>query len=238
MSLLTVVQDACGEVGASIPTAVVGTNDTIVQQMFRLAKREGLMLSTGSSVNLSYDWTVLQTEATWTTTATESQGALTTLAPGFRHMIDETIFDRTLQRATPGPLSPALWQWRKAATASGPYSEYRIRGGTLYMVPAPSAGHTAAFEYLSSYWCADASGTAKATYTADDDVARLDENLITLGLIWRFKHAKGLGYAEEFRTYQSAVYVAITNDGGRPRLDMAGQQVSDRLSVPEGSWSP
>lgn len=237
MSLLTIVQDVCGEIGIPIPTSVVGSNSELVSQLFRLAKREGMELSTGASVGLSHDWTVLQSETTWTSTATESQGALTTLAPGFRYIVNETVFDRTQQRQQPGPLSGTVWQWRKAATASGPYPEWRIRNGTLYMYPVPSAGHTMAFEYASSYWCQDSGGTAKATWTDDSDTARLDEEWFKLGLIWRWRKAKGLDYAEDFRSYQIAVTHAIARDGGKPRLTMNNDREMPRVSVPDGNWS-
>lgn len=238
MSLLTIVQDVCGEMGLAIPNAVVGNNSELVAQLFRLAKREGSELSTGASVGLAYDWTVLQYEATWTSTATESQGALSTLAPGFRWIINDTVYDRTQQRQQPGPISPQVWQWRKAATASGPYPEWRIRNATLYMYPTPTAGHSMAFEYQTSYWCADSGGTAKATWTADSDVARLDEELIKLGLIWRWRKAKGLDYDEDFRSYQIAATNAIARDGGRPTLSMSPERPTQTLSVPEGNWSP
>jgi hypothetical protein len=238
MSLLTIVQDVCGEIGIPIPASVVGSNSELVQQLFRLAKREGEQLSSGASVGLSYDWTELQSEATWTSTATELQGALATLAPGFRYIINDTIFDRTEQWQQPGPLSPVVWQWRKAATASGPYPEWRIRAGGLYMYPVPSAGHTMAFEYASSYWCQDSSGTAKVTWTADDDTARLDEEWFKLGLIWRWRKAKGLDYAEDFRSYQITVTHAMGRDGGKPRLTMDNKREWPRVVTPEGNWAP
>jgi len=236
MSLLTIVQDVCGEMGLTIPNAVVGSNSELVIQLFRLAKREGNELSTGASVGLSHDWTVLQSEATWTSTATESQGALTTLAPGFRWIINDTVFDRTEQRQEPGPVSAQLWQWRKAMTTSGPFPEWRIRNGTLYMYPVPTAGHSMAFEYQTSYWCTDSGGTAKATWTADTDVGRIDEELMKLGLIWRWRKAKGLDYEEDFRSYQIAVSNAIARDGGKPRLSMSTHRVSQRVLVQDGNW--
>lgn len=238
MSLLTIVQDVCGEIGIPIPTSVVGNNSELVQQLFRLAKREGQELSTGASVALSYDWQVLQSEATWTSTATESQGALSTLAPGFEYIINDTVFDRTQQWQLPGPLSQQVWQWRKATTASGPYPEWRIQGGTLYMYPVPTAGHTMVFEYQSSYWCQDNAGTPKATWTVDTDTSRIDEELVKLGLIWRFRKAKGLDYAEDFRSYQISVTHAIARDGGKPRLSMDNAARAQRISVPEGNWTP
>ena len=39
---------------------------------------------------------------------------------------------------------------------------------------------------------------------------------ITLGLIWRFLKAKGLDYAEEFRTYEAAKYDVKVKNGGKP----------------------
>lgn len=239
MSLLTVVQNACAEMGYGPPNAAAGSNDLMVIQLVALAKREGNELSTGATVGLNYDWTVLQTEATWTTVAANLQGSLPTLAPGFKYIINDSIWDRTQQRAFPGPLSASQWQWRKAAVASGPYPEWRIINNSLYMIPAPTAGHTGAFEYQSSYWAQDSGGTNITAYSVDTDTARLDENLITMGLIWRFKKSKGLDYAEEFRSYQTAAINAISRDGGRHKLSLSDSgRLAPPLSVPDGNWVP
>jgi hypothetical protein len=45
----------------------------------------------------------------------------------------------------------------------------------------------------------------KQTFSADDDLPLLDDDLIYLGVVWRYRYSKGLEYAEDFRIYNEAV---------------------------------
>lgn len=232
MSLLTIVQAATDELSLPRPTVVVGnTSDQNVKTLLALANREGKALAK------RYNWSDLVTEATHTTLAQENQGVMTTIAPGFRFIINQTIWNRSYQRSIPGSLSPQQWQAEKSSEINGPYQEYRIRGGDLLLIPAPAAGQTVAFEYQSKNWCQNAAGsTTYSAWNADDDTGILDEDLMTLGLVWRFKRAKGLDYAEEFSEYERQVNDSMARDGGKPVLDAGAEGFSRSIYVPEGSW--
>lgn len=239
MSLLTIVQNACNRIGIASPTAVVSSTDAQILQLLALANEEGEELSTGASAGLSYDWQALQTEGTFTTTATESQGAIATIAPGFKYIIDGTIWDRTKRLPVYGSLDPQTWQNFKSWGVTSPFPKYRVRGGLLLLMPIPAAGDSYFFEYQTQYWATPANGsTLKSAFTADDDVSLLDEQIMTAGLIWRWKAAKGFEYAEDFRKYQVRVTGAIARDTERPVLDM-GRRTDARtgIVIPIGSWN-
>ena len=152
MSLLTLIQGAADIVGLSRPAAVITSTDPAVRRMLALANVEGQELAK------RHEWTVLIREATWTTLAAESQGTIANIASDLdqengARIVNETIWNRTAQRRMNGPLSSQRGQRLKAASVTGPYSEYRIRNGTHYLIPAPTAGQTGAFEYITKYWC-------------------------------------------------------------------------------------
>jgi hypothetical protein len=232
MTCLSVVQDVCKIVGITAPNAAISSSDQQIKQMVALLNREGKALAA------RIDWEALKTEATFTTVAAETQDDVETLAPGYKYIHNHTIWNRTLNLPVYGPLPDYEWQSQKASNVSGPYSQYRIRGGNLLFIPAPSAGDTCAFEYQSRYWVRDSgSTTTRASYTDDTDVARLDEDLITLGLIWRWREAKGLSYAEDFAEYERQVADAIARDGTKPVLRMESGDREPGVMVPEGSWN-
>ena len=234
MSLLTIIQQAAGRIGLTVPVSVVGNSDSQVTQLLALANEEGEELSIGASVGLAYDWQALQTEANFTAVATESQGAITTIAPGFKYIINGTIFNRTLRRPVPGPLPPQSWQMLKAANVIGPYPQFRIRGGNLILLPTPNAGDTIYFEYQSQNWCQSNASVGQTAWAADTDTGLLDEQLMTAGVIWRWKKAKNLEYAEDFRQYQTRVITAISRDGGKTTINIGDQEfVPGVLIVPE-----
>jgi hypothetical protein len=123
---------------------------------------------------------------------------------------------------------------------SGPYSEYRIRGNALLFDPAPAAGHSCYFEYISACWCTDSTGgTYRRNVSSDTDELLLDDEAMLAGLEWRWLRKKGLSYAEEFSSYELIVSNLITADGTKARLQMDGETGGPRpgIVVPSGNWS-
>lgn len=234
MSLLTVIQYACRRAALPVPSTVIGTTDQQVAQLYALLEEEGNDLAQRG------EWEALTREASWTTTAAEDQGAMTTLASnGFRAIRNDTIWSRTRRLPVAGPLSPQDWQTLKAWSVSGPYYQYRIRGGRLLVNPAAPAGESWFFEYLSQNWILGADGTTyKQYFTLDTDTLLVPESLALAGLRWRWKKEKGLEYAEDFRTYEMQVKNALGSDGGKPTLamDLGGDTPQAGIIVPIGSW--
>lgn len=232
MSLLSIVQEFCERTQLPVPASVLGNSDPQVRQIKALLKEEGDALA------MRGDWSFMVREYTHTTLAQESQLALSTLTGGFRFILNETMWDRTDQRPIP-QIGSMLWQRAKALVSASPRYHYRIQGGSLLMTPAPSAGHTVAFEYLSQYWIYDLAGNLGSDF--DDDVAGLllPDQLLTMGLRWRWKKEHGLEYAEDFRDYEMQVKDYLGRDGGKATLRMDGmvRVPSPGIGVPEGNWS-
>lgn len=210
MSLLTIVQNALSRMGLPRPTAVIGATDATVRECLALTQQEGKELSRRGI------WKALTAEKTFTTVATAAQ--TDALPSDLDWIIPDTMFNRTLNRAIEGPLSPPEWQQYQAVLVTRVWPAFRIRGSSLLISPTPAAGDTVAYEYITSKWCRSSGGTAQAAWAADDDTAVLDEELHTLGLIWRFKHAKGLDYGDAAGLYDLQVRQALTREGVRPRL--------------------
>lgn len=231
MSLLTVVQSACRRLALPVPAAVATSTDRQVLQMMAISNEDGQELAD------RFTWQALQTETTHVTLASESQGAIATIAPGFKSVINDTMWNRSIDWPIVGSLTPQIWQRFKANNITGPYQQFRIRGGTLYFIPAPAAGETVAFEYVSKNWVTLNAGGTGSEWAADADTSLLDEQLLTLGLIWRFKQIKGFDYDEDFNKYERRVNDAIGRDAGKMILNMQGGRIR-RLApgLPEGSW--
>jgi hypothetical protein len=238
MSLLTIVQQACQRIGIDTPSVVIGSAELRVIQMLALLNKEGKELSTGASVGLSYDWQELQTEASFVTVATESQGALATIAPGIKYIIGNTIWDRSTRMPAYGSMTAEEWQNYKAWGVLSPFPKYRIRGGLLLLLSVPAAGESYYFEYQSKNWCTDSTGAvSKSAFSADADISKLDEDMLTDGLVWRWKQAKGLDYGEDFSTYQRDVTNAIVRNTERQTLNMGRVEMQGAgVVVPIGSW--
>jgi hypothetical protein len=235
MSLITMTQQVCRRIGITAPVSVSSSSDPQIIQLMAIANEEGQDLSA------RYPWQSLQNESTFVTVAAESQGAITTLAgSGFRYILNDIMWDRTLLVPVSGPLNPQDWQGLKARNITGPYSQFRIRGGLVRFIPTPVAGNTIAFEWISKNWVTvTALATTSATWTADADTGLLDEEIMTQGVIWRWKAAKGLEYAEDYNKYERLVADQMARDGGKPRLNLGGgmSNFPAGVFVPSGSWS-
>ena len=232
MTLLTIVQNSCDIIGLTRPSVVIASQDQNVRTLLALAQVEGRELLD------RYSWPATQIEKTHTSLAAELQGVMTTLAPGFSYITSGTFWDRTLTQPLTGPLSPIEWQALKARTATGPYPSYRLFGGKLYAYPAPSAGNTWVFEYQSTYFCQSSAGANQSAWAVDTDVGVLDENLMELGIIWRFKKKNGLDYSANFRSYEQKLANETSRAGGRRGLEMSGIGSAPRgVYVSEGSWA-
>lgn len=235
MSLLTVVQSFCARTHIPVPTSVMGSTDSQVENIRALLEEEGNDLAS------RHPWESLTREATHTSLAAEDQGAIATLASnGFRSIKNGTIWDRTNQLKIIGPLSAQEWQAAKAMAPTGPDYRFRIRGGKLLITPTPAAGHSWAFEYMSENWILGADlVTYKNLFTLDTDTILLPETLLIAGLKWRWKKENGLDYAEDFRTYEMQIKDAMGRDGGRKTLDMNGGRgdAMPGVFVPQGSWA-
>jgi len=231
---LTMIQEITDDLGLTRPNSVISSTDRQIQQLLAIANREGHELA-GRHI-----WQKLDQEALVTTVAAELQGALTTLAPGYKSMIYETMWDRSLNRPIQ-PLSAQEWQAIKSNNIMGPYTQCRIWKGNLYAYPVPPAGHTWAFEYHTKNWCSNAAGdTTYTKWNADTDVGLLEEDLMKLGIMWRWLKRKGLDYSEDYKSYELLVEQAKTDDKPRARLHMGNRQGCDGppdARLAEGNWS-
>lgn len=235
MSLLTMLQSVAVRIGLNRPNAIVSSLEDEVTQLWEIANEEGKELAA------RYSWQALTQESTFTTVATESQGLMSVIAgTDFNFIINESFWNRSQRRPVFGPVSDQKWQQLKAQAIVGPWYQHRIRGDEMLFIPVPAAGETCAFEWVSKNWCVNTAGTPTySVWTNDADNGKLDERVMALGVIWRWKQIKGFEYAEDFNKYERAVMDYMTRDGGKPRLNMGDSQfdVYPGVIVPSGNWA-
>jgi hypothetical protein len=232
-TILSIVQDAADIVGFPRPTILAASNNPIERQL------RAIMNETGQYIANAHEWTKLLKIATITTVASEDQGTLDSLMPNFAWEVYETFWNYNQLRPLGAPSSSQHWQALKAFNVAGPYYDWRIRDGKLYLYPAPPAGEELTIEYVSKAWLRNAAGSA--TYdaiTADTDVPLLDERLLKLEFMWRYKSTKGLPYAEEKLAADEHLNRTIARDGGMVTLrDTVFNESTFPLNMPEANWN-
>lgn len=306
MTLLTAVQEACGELALQQPTVVIGNTDPQVIQLLSLATREakefsaqggqwsgwpelrkeytfslvpatggvagvytgnttinskiltgfvstagilsGYGVSGGSiltgaivtGVTAGPNGTVtLNTPANATSTAQNfSFGQIAyDLPTDIQMFITATQWDRNFRWQMLGPISAQEWQTIVSGICPvGPRIRFRVMADStgvdkFWIQPPPGVAQTdvIAYEYISKNICNSSLGVGQTVWTADSDVYLWPEDTLVLGLIWRFKRAKGLDYGEEWDIWMKAVDRQIARSGGNRSLPMNAHSNGLRL---------
>lgn len=297
MSLLSMVQTVCMEIGIPVPTAALTSTDPQILQLAALAQREGHELA--SCPVKDGTWSALQRQYLFTTQFVALTGCSTVLnsavvtvpsttglavgwaCPGpigsglassavilsigttsvtldqvatatatglaltfgqiaypfpsdYDHVTNATAWDRQNRWQMLGPLTPQEWQTLKSGVSpSGPRRRFRVQGNQFLLDPPPTSNAVLVYEYTSSGFCAPAgtvvspqSAAFQSSWLLDTDIGVLSEDLMTLGVKWRWLRAKGFAYDEEFRTYTDARERAASRDGGGARALVMNRQVA------------
>lgn len=232
MSLLTIINRVQALVNLPITSTVYTNTGESQKQLLAMCNMAGDILMR------DHDWQALVTETSFTTTATEQQTGHT-LPTDLERIINETLYNRTTTDPVYGPLSSQSWQAQKAFGTVLTWSQYRLRGNSIWMYPSPSAGQSVYYEYVSNKWCQSSGGTAQSAWAADSDTGRIPEHLLILGTTWRWLESKGLDYSQRFDEYDKERAKAIARDGTRKRHVIYGPTIRNLSQgrVPEGSWS-
>lgn len=237
MSALTVIQRLCQLHALAVPQSVVGGTETQTTQLL------AMLNEVLEDIVVESKYQVVTREAVHMLSAGENQGPVSSLGGGligYYQANFETFYDRTLGRPLYGPLNDTEWQEIKALPNPGPFYKFRIMGDCLLINPAPADPFsTISFEYMSTYVVAAADGTPKANVTLDTDVFLLPENIIRKFLIARWKHVKGLPYAEDKSKAYELLNGYIARDKAKRRINVSCSSPTDiapGVFVPSGNW--
>lgn len=233
MTLLSIIQNVCDEVVLPRPSVVAAATDDSTRQLLQLLNRTGQLLAR------KYRFQAITIEGHFVTVAAESQGLLATVAGAdFDRFVNDTFFDRTRKWQIGGPLTSKQYQQRKGTITSSPWSFIRIKGNYLLMTPTPSAGNSIYFEYVSKNWCQSAASVGQDEFLADTDTGIVDERLLELGTIWRWRKNKGFAYAEDKDTFEKEAYSLAARDGAKTIIDMSAPETPvPTANFPDGGWN-
>jgi len=90
-----------------------------------------------------------------------------------------------------------------------------ILDGQVQFRPAVEAGTTAQYFYISKNAVLDEDGTTrKAAFAKDTDTFLLDEDVLILGIVYKWRAQKRLEYAQDFANYEQSLAQASSFDKG------------------------
>jgi hypothetical protein len=153
------------------------------------------------------------------------------LPSDYDFMISGTQWDRGYRWQVFGPLTPQEWQVLKSGLSpTGPRRRFRLMGGMYYLDPVPYDSNLLVYEYYSNAFAnpLGVTTTQATAFTNDTDTYVLPDDLMILGLKFRYRQAKGLEYEDAFDNYQRALQRELGRDTGSRtlRLDISTSDVS------------
>lgn len=234
-TLLSIVQTVQDELGLPRAGSVATNSNTTERQMMALVNREGKAL-----VKLS-EWPILVPRTPATITTVAGTGVYN-VPSDFDRWIDETAWDRTNHWQMMGPDSPMEDRARieSLVASTSPSRFFRYVGGAIRVFPTPTVSdETLVYEYVSKNWCQDGS-TPKSEMNKDTDEPLVDDQLLILGMKWRFLSQKGFDATPARMEYDLYLNSKIGSDSGGGVMCMDGSSgggLADGSSVPDSGYA-
>lgn len=151
---------------------ITQNSDPDAQKILRLVNKVGTRLMR------IYEWNMLGIEHVFLASGSEVLISSANMPIDFDRFIPETFWDRSSNNLLSGPISSVEWNGLKVQTFSSQNKKFIYRGGAVLTQPIFDSGTSLAFEYISKFWCEDSSGNGLFAMASDDDVPRLDSELI------------------------------------------------------------
>ena len=212
MTLLTVVKDVCAAVGVVIPQSVFSglTGNRTMQEMLSTANETAQAIAYDTR-----DWTKLRKMQTL---VGDGVKVAFDLPADYKRLLLMSNVWRSTSTSTPMTFIPDADSWmnRRTNDDNNAWGEWTMMGGQMLIEPVMSAGTTAYFVYLHKNCVALAAGGFGDTFQADGDSFAIDDRLLKLGMIWRWKSNKGAAYAEDISNYGDALAMIAGHDSPAP----------------------
>jgi hypothetical protein len=206
MTILSVLQDVASFIGVTVPNEVFASTVREHVELASMAQEMAERIASG------HDWQKLSKVAT--ITGDGSAEAFDLPSDYDRMLVKASVWSSSLETA----LSPitSLDKWLELDVQSFDFviNAWTIYAGQMNIKPALSTGATAKYFYQSDRIIAPATGANKVAFTADTDSFVLDERLLKLGVIWRWKEQKGQPYAECMADYEELKERLVVRDRG------------------------
>lgn len=207
MSVLTALQSAAVKLVSRKPTTFFQSTDTLEVELCDLVN------DVARDIADAHDWRSLMTLKTYTGDGTTTAFALPDdydRMPTGQEVHSGSWEQWRYVRAK----DPNEWQDILSDIGLPHPGAWFILQDQFLIYPAVPASDVAKFYYQSENFALDEDGAPKVAFTADTDTFRLDERLLTLGVVWRWRQQKRLEYAEDMATFERALAGKVKDDKG------------------------
>jgi hypothetical protein len=219
MSLLTACQDAAIRLNGTRPASIFSSTDQFALELASLANE------TARAIAAAHDWQRLT--KTWLIPGNGSAVSFALPADFDRMPISVDLYSSRSKIPLARARDLDEWTEFQITPVVGYPGYWIILEGQIHILPALITGETVRGFYITrDIWSGN-----KSAATADSDTFLLDDRLITLGLIWRWRALKRLEYAEDLRNFEIAFSEAAGRDKGSRILKMGRARIPAGVNI-------
>jgi hypothetical protein len=228
MTLLTLTQSVCRQLGLPQPNSAFSATDDMVEQIVILLQEAG------DDLLRDHDWSVLTVQRDFTATGFEVQDEPPTVSVAFDRFAQNcSLWDIGNKWTLDGPKTPMEWQRITIDDVGTLHRWWTMLGGVIHILPIPDVTETFRYTYVTKNWIRIDLGDQASDISAwdnDSNTSLMPERLLKLSTIWRWKQVKGLSYEEDMATFEREKIRHIARDRG-PR------SISTTLWNRDTDWS-
>jgi len=236
LTILELAEAFTGKRATVIPTALVASTDSGLIQL------KEVMNSVGRDLVARQSNQFIKRRLVWNSLGVEDQGTILSLfGEQPANIVIETLYNNTTRLPIYGPLSDREYQEILALVPSGPFLQYKIYNGHLYVTGGIEAGQELTVFYKSRAWLETAAGagTFVAVCTADTNVPVFPDDLFLLGMEWMWRREKEMNYTAQLAEYTQKLLDSM----GEPKPILKGHSTMKApipqpgIIVPAGNWT-
>ena len=218
-TVLGIAKRVAPAIGIEVPTVL---HTSAMREHVELAE---LANDTAEMIAKAHEWQALKTLHTLTGDGSTEDFALP--SDYDRMPKDQRLWSSRIETPLTHITSTDHWLELDVRSYDFVIGVWSLFGDEIHIKPAMTATETAKFYYLSGHYAKDAADTAKSAFDADDDTFRLNDRLLRLGMVWRWKENKGLPYGEDMADFEDALSEEIAADKGA-RILTSGRRRSPK----------
>lgn len=225
MTILSCAQDAAVKLNRPKPASLFSSTDPFAAELLLAAKEVAESL-----VQEEHDWRAL------TQLATCHGDATTVIFPlpsdWERFIKNAKLHSLRFKNATfRWARDLDEWLFIKDNLLVGSPGNAVTLNNSLQIFPPMPTDDTARFYYVSNLYALSNAGVGQAAFKADTDTFALNETLLRLGIVWRWRSNKRLEYAEDLKNYEIAKGAAMAKDKGSQAIVVGRQRTSRSVGI-------
>lgn len=198
MTILSACQSAAVRLVGRKPTTIFSSQKKFEMQLADLVQEAAV------DIAKAFEWQAL-------TVLAEHQGDGTKIAFDFPNGFDRMPVKSRVHSATWQQSgyrqARDLDEWINLQTylAAGAPGFWIVLDGKMQIYPPMGPSEVAKYYFITDEIARASDGSSKSVINNDSDTFKLDERLLTLSLIWRWRDMNGLDYSEAMANYEQAL---------------------------------